>query len=73
MNNKNFYSNESGCEERLLLHVGQSGKTGSSDSGIGDKIPDYVADIKYKAMLNSAKYKYILQKARALGNGCKNV
>ena len=73
MHNKIFYSNESGCEERLSLYVGQSDKTGSSDSGIGDKIPDYVADIKEKAMLKSAKYKYILQKARALGNGGKNV
>lgn len=66
MHNKIFYSNESGCEERLSLHVGQGDKVESRDNGLGAKIPDYVASIKKKAMLKSAKYKYILQKARAL-------
>lgn len=66
MHNKIFYTNESDCEEGLSFHVDQSDKAGSGDNGIGGKIPDYVADIKKKAKLKSAKYKYILQKARAL-------
>ncbi len=66
MHNKIFYCNESGCEERLSLHVSQGDKVASRDNGLDDSIPHYVADIKKTTMPKSSKYKYISQQACAL-------